>query len=108
MYCVITIWVIRCIVVRYWTRDFRNSLLYNFQGKINTKKVSISGINEIKYPTRNKHASSIDFIHFDTNVMIKCGNERITNTIGAVNKCLCCRNCSLRMSLLESWIESGW
>ena len=30
-----------------------------------------------------------DFIHFDINVIIKRGNARITNTIGAVNKCLC-------------------
>jgi hypothetical protein len=57
---------------------------------MNTTKVSIGGINEIKYPKRNNHTSLLDFIHFDTNVIIKRGNARITNKIGAVNKCRCC------------------
>jgi hypothetical protein len=52
-------------------------------------KVSIDGINEIKYPTRNNHESLTDFIHFDTKVIIKRGNPRITSTSGAVNKFLC-------------------
>ncbi|CAF2931627.1 unnamed protein product [Rotaria sp. Silwood2] len=48
------------------------------------------GINEIKYPTRNSHPSFVDFIHFDTNKMIKRGNPRITKRTEAVNKCLYC------------------
>jgi hypothetical protein len=59
-------------------------------GLINITKVSIGGTNEIKYPVRNNHESLDDFIHFDTKVIIRRGNARIINTIGAVNKCLCC------------------
>ncbi len=53
-----------------------------------TTKVRIGGINEIKYPVRNNHASPLDFKHFDTKLIINRGNARITKTIGAVNKCL--------------------
>jgi hypothetical protein len=56
---------------------------------MNITKVSIGGINEIKYPKRNNHESLTDFIHFDTKIMIKRGNPRITSISGAVNKCLC-------------------
>ncbi len=49
----------------------------------------------MKYPQRNNHASPIEFIHFDTNIRIKCGNARITKTMDAVNKCLCCFRISL-------------
>jgi hypothetical protein len=68
-------------------------------GNINTAKVSIDGINEIKYPTRYIHESLADFIHFDTKEIIKRGNARITKRTGAANKCLCCRNCSRKSSL---------
>ena len=49
----------------------------------------MGGINEIKYPQRNNHASSDVFIHLDIDIRIKRGNARVTNTIGAVSKCLC-------------------
>ncbi len=66
---------------------------------MNITKVSIGGINEIKYPIRNDQESFVDFIHFDTKEMIKRGNARRTNRTGAVNKCLCCRNCFCKCCL---------
>jgi len=62
-------------------------------------EVSIDGINEMKFPTKHKHESLVDFMQFDTKQMIKRGNARITNGIGAVNKCFCYRHCSHKISL---------
>ena len=51
--------------------------------------VSIDEINDMKYPMRNNHDSSLDFIHFEIEAMIRRGNARITNITGAVKRFLC-------------------
>ncbi len=53
----------------------------------------------MKYPKRNNHESLSDFTHFDAKAIIIRGNARITNTIGAVNKCLCRQICSHKICL---------
>jgi hypothetical protein len=66
---------------------------------MNIIEISINGINEMKFPTRNNHESLVDFMQFDTKQRIKRGNARITNRIGAVNKYFCYRHCSHKISL---------
>jgi hypothetical protein len=82
----------------------KNSFLYAFDGNTNTTNVSIDGINEIKYPIRNNHASSVDFIQPEKNDIIKRGIARIIKTIGAINKCLCCWICSYKIVRYFSFI----
>ncbi len=53
------------------------------------KKVNTGGINDIKYPIKNNHASPDDFIQPETKEIIKRGVARITNISGAINRCLC-------------------
>jgi hypothetical protein len=50
--------------------------LYNFDGKINTIKISIDGINDRKYPIRNNHESRIDVIQSETKVRITRGTDK--------------------------------
>jgi hypothetical protein len=52
----------------------------------------------MKYPIRNNHESSDDFIHLLANEMIKRGTASITNTTGTINKCLC-------LLILFLWLE---
>jgi hypothetical protein len=60
--------------------------LYNFDGRTNTTKVSVGGINEIKYPVRNNHESLFDFIQPDVKDIIRRGTARIISRRGAKNR----------------------
>ncbi len=42
----------------------------------------------MKYPVRNNHELSADFIHFDANEKIKRGIAKMTKIIGAISRCL--------------------
>jgi hypothetical protein len=66
---------------------------------MNITGVSIDGLNEMKFQTKNNHESLVDFMQFDTKQMIKRSNARITNGIDAVNKCFCYRHFSHKSSL---------
>ncbi len=61
------------------------------------KKIHIGGINEIKYPIRNNHASAAVCIQPETKEMIKRGIAKITSRVGVINRCLCCRSCSSKI-----------
>ncbi len=81
-----------------------NCFRYDVDGNTNTTKVSIDGINEMKYPTRNNHASSVDFIQPETNEMIKRGIARMIKTIGAINICRCRCICSSKAVRYASFL----
>ena len=58
------------------------------------KKGNIGGINEMKYPMKNSHASADDSIQVGRKEITKRGIARTINTIGVINKSLCSLNCS--------------
>ncbi len=52
--------------------------MYVFDGKINTTKVRVEGINEIKYPIKNNHGSRGDFMQVEIDENIRRGNAIVS------------------------------
>ncbi len=79
--------------------DCLNAFIYNSEGATKMKKISIDGMNEIKYALRYNHKFSDIFTLSGSNEMIRRGIDKTSKIIGLMISCLCSLNCSRTCSL---------
>jgi hypothetical protein len=74
-------------------KDCLNAFIYNSEGMTKIRKISIEGVNEMKYAPRYNHKFSDVFAQPGSNEMIRRGNDKTIKTIGLMINCLCSLNC---------------
>ncbi len=79
--------------------DCLNAFIYNSEGATKMRKISIDGMNEIKYALRYNHKFSDVFTQPGSNEMIRRGIDKTSKITGLMISCLCSLNCSRTCSL---------
>ncbi len=79
---------------RRFLNDCLNAFIYSFDGTTKMKKISIGGINEIKYALKYNQDFSDVFTQPGSNEMIRRGVDKTSKITGLMINCLCSLNCS--------------
>lgn len=76
--------------------DSLNAFVYNSDGATKMRKISIGGMNEMKYALRynKKYSEAFTFVQPGINKMMRRGSDKSNKIIGLMISCLCSLNCS--------------
>lgn len=94
-----THWQLRC---RILFSDCLNAFIYTPDGATKMRKISIDGMNEMKYALRYNHSFSEAFTQPGSNEMMRRGIDKTSKIIGLMINCLFPLNC-FRTCWLKVW-----